>query len=80
MVSVSESIHVDAPVEAVFEFLDDPRNHAEVTPSFAEIRNIEPLENGGKRVEHTYSMAGISLDGELVERTYEEHERQNLSE
>lgn len=75
MVSVSESIHVDAPVETVFDFLDDPRNHAEVTPSLAEVRNIEPLENGGKRVEHTYSMAGISLDGELVEERHEDNER-----
>ena len=75
MVSISESIHIDAPVEAVFEFLDDPRNHAEVTPSLAEVRNIEPLENGGKRVEHTYTMAGVSLDGELVEETHEENER-----
>ena len=75
MVSVSESIYVDAPVEAVFNFLDDPRNHAEVTPSLAEVRNIQPLENGGKRVEHTYSMAGISLDGELIEKRHEDNER-----
>lgn len=75
MISISESIHVDAPVETVFEFLDDPRNHVEVTPSLAEVGNIEPLDNGGKRVEHTYNMAGVSLDGELVETTHEENER-----
>ncbi|MCU4716893.1 SRPBCC family protein [Halapricum hydrolyticum] len=75
MVSVSRSIHVDAPVEDVFEYLDDPRNHAEVTPSLAKVRNVEPLDNGGKRVEHTYKMAGVGLDGELVERTHEENER-----
>lgn len=75
MISISESIHIDVPVETVFDFLDDPHNHAEVTPSLAEVRNIEPLENGGKRVEHTYTMAGVSLDGELVEETHEENER-----
>ena len=75
MVSVSETIRVDRPVEGVFEYLDDPRNHVEITPSLAEVRNIEPLENGGKRVEHTYKMAGIGLDGELVEQTHVENER-----
>jgi carbon monoxide dehydrogenase subunit G len=75
MVSVSGSIHVDAPVAVVFDFLDDPRNHTEVTPSLAEVRNVEPLDNGGKRVEHTYTMAGVSLDGQLVEEIHEENER-----
>jgi carbon monoxide dehydrogenase subunit G len=75
MASVSESVRIDRPVGAVFEFLDDPRNHAEITPSLASVGGIEPLENGGKRVEHTYEMAGISLGGELVERAHEENER-----
>jgi carbon monoxide dehydrogenase subunit G len=75
MVSVSESIHIDAPVAVVFDFLDDPQNHAEVTPSLAEVRDMEPLDNGGKRVEHTYTMAGVSLDGRLVEEIHENGER-----
>ncbi|MFW6018319.1 MAG: SRPBCC family protein [Halapricum sp.] len=75
MLSVSRSIHIDAPVEEVFAYLDDPFNHVEVTPSLAAVRNVEPLDNGGKRVEHTYTMAGIGLDGELVERVHEENER-----
>lgn len=74
MVSVSESLHIDAQVETVFDFLDDPRNHAQVTPSLADVRNVEPLDNGGKQVEYTYNMAGVSLDGELVEQRREENE------
>ncbi len=74
MVSVSETVRVDVPVEDAFAFLDDPENHAEVTPSLAEVRNVEPLENGGKRVDHTYRMAGIGLDGALVETTHDEGE------
>lgn len=75
MASVSESIRIERPVEAVFEFLDDPRNHAEITPSLASVSGIERLENGGKRVEHTYEMVGISLSGVLTERVHEENER-----
>jgi len=75
MVTVSETIRIERPVADVFEYLDDPRNHVEITPSLAEVRNIEPLENGGKRVEHTYTMAGVSVDGELVEQIHEENAR-----
>jgi uncharacterized membrane protein len=75
MIEVSESTTVDAPVEAVFAFMDDPRNHVTVTPSLAEARNVEPLDNGGKRLDYTFRMAGVALEGELVETTHEPDER-----
>lgn len=74
MISVSEDILIDAPVERVYEYMDDPYNHAEVTPSITDVRNIERLENGGKRLEHTYTMAGIGVDGELEEVEHTENE------
>ncbi|UWG50010.1 Polyketide cyclase/dehydrase family protein [Halalkaliarchaeum sp. AArc-CO] len=52
--TASESIEIEAPIEQVFEYLDDPHNHAEVTPSLSSVRNVEPLETGGKRLEFTY--------------------------
>lgn len=67
MIEVSESITIDAPVERVFAFVDDPENHLTVTPSLADVRNVERLDSGGKRLEHTFRMAGVSLDGELEE-------------
>jgi len=67
MIEASESIVVDAPVEDVFAFMDDPENHLTVTPSLADVRNVERLDDGGKRLDHTFRMAGISLDGELEE-------------
>lgn len=75
MIEVSESTVIDAPVEVVFAFMDDPRNHVTVTPSLAEARNVEPLDNGGKRLDYTFRMAGVALDGELVETTHEPDER-----
>lgn len=75
MVSVSQSIYIDVPVDVVFEYLDTPQNHAEVTPSLSTVETLESLDNGGKRVKHTYTMAGVGLDGELVERTHEPNER-----
>lgn len=75
MVSTSASIRIDRPAETVFDYLDDPHNHAEITPSLVDVRNVEPLENGGKRVDHTYTMAGIELAGTLEQRRHEPNSR-----
>ncbi|MDR5672368.1 SRPBCC family protein [Halalkaliarchaeum sp. AArc-GB] len=68
---MSESIEIETPIEQVFEYLDDPHNHVEVTPSLSSVRNVDPLENGGKRLEFTYGMAGIGIDGELVQTVHD---------
>jgi carbon monoxide dehydrogenase subunit G len=75
MIEVSRSVEIDAPVERVFAFMDDPHNHVTVTPSLAEVRNVEPLEDEGKRLDYTFRMAGVGLDGELVETVHEPDER-----
>lgn len=75
MATVSESIEIDAPVETVFEYLDDPHNHAEVTPSVTNVRNVERLDNGGKRLDCTYTMAGVGLETELKQTVHEPNER-----
>jgi len=75
MAAVSDSIWVDRPLDDVFAYLDDPHNHATITPGLTDIRNLQPLDNGGKRLEHTYEMAGVGIDGELVEQVHDENER-----
>ncbi|AXR80601.1 SRPBCC family protein [Natrarchaeobaculum sulfurireducens] len=75
MLTVSDSIEIDTDVERVFEYLDDPYNHAEVTPSLSDVRDVEPLENSRKRLAFTYQMAGIGLDGELIQTVAEPNER-----
>lgn len=75
MVSVSESIRIDSPVEPVFEYLDDPYNHAEVTPSVTNVQNVKRLDNGGKRLDCTYTMAGIGLKTELEQTVHEPNRR-----
>lgn len=75
MVYVSESIVIDSPVETVFEYLDDPYNHAEVTPSVTNVRNVERLDNGGKRLDCTYTMAGVGLETELEQTIHEPNRR-----
>ena len=70
-----ESTHVDAPVSDVFAFMDDPHNHAAVTPRLTDVRDIERLDNGGKRARYVYGMVGITREGYLTETTHIEDER-----
>jgi carbon monoxide dehydrogenase subunit G len=69
--TVERSIHVEAPVEDVFSFMDDPENQAAVTPSLGAVEAVERLENGGKRVRYTYSMVAVPLDGTVEAVEYD---------
>jgi carbon monoxide dehydrogenase subunit G len=75
MIEVSDDILIEAPVNEVYEYMDDPHSHAEVTPSITDVRNVKTLENGGKRLEYTYTMGGVGLDGELEEVEHVENSR-----
>jgi len=63
MISVTKMIHIDAPVEKVFEFMDDPHRLVEVWPSLMEVRNLQAAPGGGYNYEWSYKMAGVKLDG-----------------
>lgn len=75
MLTVEDDIVVERPVDAVFDYMDDPHNQTEITPSITDVRNVEPLDDGGKRLDYTYQMAGVSLDGTLETPVYEPDER-----
>jgi len=75
MIEVSDTADVTTTSREVFEYLDDPHNHVEITPSLVDVERIEPLENGGKRADFVYSIAGVKLGGELVETIHEPDER-----
>lgn len=75
MATVTESVYVDAPREAVFDYMDRPEHQPEITPSLTRSETLERLENGGKRVAYTYTMAGVSLEGEVTALDWVEDER-----
>jgi carbon monoxide dehydrogenase subunit G len=75
MIEVSESVEVEAPVSTVFAFMDDPANHVIVTPSLGAVENVEYRPDGSKRLDYTFSMAGVDLEGVLDEVERDEHRR-----
>ncbi|MHC3381084.1 SRPBCC family protein [Haloarcula sp. H-GB5] len=74
-VHTSDDRWLDAPVETVFAFMDEPSNQAAVTPSLSRAERIERLPNSGNRAAYEYRMFGVSFTGEVRAATYEPPER-----
>ncbi|MDS0222922.1 SRPBCC family protein [Haloarcula sp. S1AR25-5A] len=74
-VHTSDDRWIDAPVETVFVFMDEPSNQAAVTPSLTRAERIERLPNGGNRAAYEYEMFGVRFTGEVGATTYEPPER-----
>jgi len=68
--AVKKSTVVNAPVEKVFAYLDDPTHWPDFWPSLMAVDGVEALPNGGKMRHWVYKMAGLRLEGtqEDVER------------
>ncbi len=63
MAKIEKTIVIQSPVEKVFAFMAEPNNLLEIWPSLLEIRNVEPLPNGGYCYDWTYKMAGLRFEG-----------------
>ncbi|GGK80643.1 SRPBCC family protein [Haloarcula sebkhae] len=74
-VHTSDDRWLDAPVETVFAFMDEPSNQAAVTPSLSRAERIERLPNSGNRAAYEYRMFGLTFTGEVRASTYEPPER-----
>jgi uncharacterized membrane protein len=63
MAKIEKSIFINAPVEKVFAFMAEPINQLEIWPSMLEVKNVQPLSNGGHSFDWVYKMAGLRFDG-----------------
>lgn len=63
MATVEQSVTVHAPVEKVFSFAAAPTHLPEFWPSMVEVKDVEPLPNGGHRFRWVYKMAGMRFEG-----------------
>lgn len=75
MLTVQDSIAIQAPPEAVFGYLDRPAHQAEVTPHLAVSELVERLENGGSRARYVYEMLGLRFSGEVRATDYAPNQR-----
>jgi len=63
MVKAVKTITIKAPVEKVFDYINEPTNLPEFWPSLVEIKDVQKLPRGGTRNRWVYKMAGIRLEG-----------------
>ena len=63
MAGYQKTVVVHAPVEKVFDYLNDPNKLLEYWPGFVEVSDVRPLENGGTCFAYVYRFAGIRLEG-----------------
>jgi uncharacterized membrane protein len=75
MLTVREHVDINAPVEAVFEYMDEPAHQADITPSLTHSHLLERLPNGGSRARYTYKIFGLSFSGEVRATDYVPNER-----
>ena len=62
MVTMTKNIVIAAPPEQVFDIVDDPAHLPEIWRNLSNIRNVQPLPNGGNSFQFDYTMAGIRVE------------------
>jgi len=63
MAKINKEIIINAPVEKIFDFVDNPDNLGQIWPSLLLVKNKQSLANGGSSFEYLYKMAGKQLEG-----------------
>jgi uncharacterized protein YndB with AHSA1/START domain len=75
MVTVEQTIVIHAPVEKVFGFATVPSHLPEFWPSMVEVKDVQPLPNGGHRFSWVYKMVGMRFDGTSEDVEYAPNQR-----
>ena len=63
MAKIEKEIMINASLEKIFNFVNNPTNLTQIWPSLMEVKNTQSLANGGYKFEYVYKMAGKLLEG-----------------
>jgi len=71
MFEIKKSILIDAPIEKVFGFMENPTNLPEIWPSMIEVTNVRKNDKVWNLFDWVYKMGGMKINGhsETVELT-----------
>ena len=76
MARVEKSIIIKAPVEKVFNYMDDPMSNLEWLPGMIDVRDVVQTPNKvGTHFRWTYKMVGIRFEGETTTTEYVANKR-----
>ena len=71
MAKLIKTVTINAPVEEVFNYAEDPNPLPEFWSSLIEVNNVQRLPNGGTSHGWVYKMAGIRFEGNTVTTEYD---------
>ena len=74
MAKVERSITINAPVEKVFAYIENPMNELEWIPSLVEVKDVAG-QGAETRFRWAYKMVGMRLEGEVTNIGYIPNER-----
>ena len=74
MAKIEKSITINAPVEEVFAYVDDPMSQLEYLPSMVEVKDVTG-QGVGAHFRWTFKMAGLRFEGETTMTEYTPNER-----
>lgn len=63
MPTIDKEIIINAPIEKVYDYINEPSNLPQIWPSLIEIKNKKLLANGGYGFQWSYKMIGTYLEG-----------------
>ncbi len=63
MAQIQKFILIKAPIEKVFDYLNDPHKLTEYWPGMIEVKDIQSLPNGGTCFNYVYKLAGFRFEG-----------------
>ena len=75
MAKVEKTITINAPVEKVFSYVEEPTNLPEIWPSLVEAKDVQRLPNGGTSFRWVYKMAGVRFEGTSEDTDYVANQR-----
>jgi carbon monoxide dehydrogenase subunit G len=64
MTTIEKSISISAPVEKVFQYIDDPANDPEWMIGLMEVHDVQGEAGVGRHFRWTFKMVGVPLKGE----------------
>jgi uncharacterized membrane protein len=63
MYKIQRTIDIKAPVQRVYDFLNQPTNLPSIWPNLGSVSNIVPRPGGAHDFDWVYKMAGVQLRG-----------------
>lgn len=68
--TVERSLHVNAPIKRVFDYVADTANLPKIWAGMLEVRNMSKLSTGGRRFNWVCRMQGVRFEGEAETVVY----------